>query len=41
MREGEKCPIDANLKKAERNKDWNYDEHGADWVENYPDCGLP
>lgn len=41
IRDGEKCPADANAKKAERNSVWNYDEHGADWPDLYPDCGLP
>jgi len=27
--------------KLRRNQDWNYDEHGADWVTKYPDCALP
>lgn len=25
----------------QRNSEWNYDEHGADWVNIYPDCALP
>ena len=41
IRQGEKCPIDASLKRGERNKEWNYDKQGADWAEKYPDCGLP
>ena len=41
IREGEKCPVDESLLNRERNKDWNYDLHGADWAEKYPDCGLP